>query len=90
MDDVTEEHSQGGQDQPDAEREHEEHGNEPREQEHVPGWCDLEEDHNRDDRDEGYAEVHECEHDLLKREDDLVDTDLLDERGGVDNGGHGR
>ena len=50
---------------------------------------DLEEGDDRCDGDERDGEVQKAEHDFLKREQHLVDADLLDEGGRVDDGAHG-
>ena len=44
---------------------------------------------DRCDGDERDGEVQKAEHDFLKREQHLVDADLLDEGGRVDDGAHG-
>lgn len=49
----------------------------------------MEEDHDRGDGDKGEAEVDQREEDFFQGEDHLLDADLLEEGGRVDDRGHG-
>ena len=90
MKDVMEEHPKSREQQanPGAEQhdEDDQHGK----QDDLPGWEDLEIDHDADGRNEREGEVHQGEEDLLHGEDGLLDANLLDERRGIDDGLHRR
>mgnify|MGYP000333975885 CR=1 FL=1 len=86
VDHVAEEDRGGADEQADAnaeEHEKEERRDHP---DDVPGGHDLEEQHDHDDGDEREPEVHHRGEDLLDREHPAVDLDLLEQRGGADDG----